>query len=307
MLCDLVITFSGWDIPVQGTGTHAFGVYIVVYIELGRNETFIVCLSCNEGLVPFSLHDTHNLFTEIKKKRSLVCMTEKNFWNCSGDELLKEFKTDSELAAFLGISRSTLSNWNARNSIDFPLLLGSLDDVDYNWLLTGKGSPAHHSKFCDNDLVQGEVEILHTPKTTDPMDDRSVTLYDISAAANLKTLLADRPQYALGRIVIPNIPVCDGAVYVSGDSMYPILKSGDIVGFKSIRDFTDVIYGEMYLVSFERGGDEYLAVKYVNHSERPDCIRLVSYNNHHDPMDLPLAAVNAMAIVKFSIRKNMMM
>ena len=171
----------------------------------------------------------------------------------------------------------------------------------------GKGSPAHHSKFCDNDLVQGEVEILHTPKTTDPMDDRSVTLYDISAAANLKTLLADRPQYALGRIVIPNIPVCDGAVYVSGDSMYPILKSGDIVGFKSIRDFTDVIYGEMYLVSFERGGDEYLAVKYVNHSERPDCIRLVSYNNHHDPMDLPLAAVNAMAIVKFSIRKNMMM
>ena len=100
-------------------------------------------------------------------------------------KLAKEFKTDSELAAFLGISRSTLSNWNARNSIDFPLLLGSLDDVDYNWLLTGKGSPAHHSKFCDNDLVQGEVEILHTPKTADPMDDRSVTLYDISAAANL--------------------------------------------------------------------------------------------------------------------------
>ena len=43
-------------------------------------------------------------------------------------KLAKEFKTDSELAAFLGISRSTLSNWNARNSIDFPLLLGSLDD-----------------------------------------------------------------------------------------------------------------------------------------------------------------------------------
>lgn len=35
-------------------------------------------------------------------------------------KLAKEFKTDSELAAFLGISRSTLSNWNARNSIDFP-------------------------------------------------------------------------------------------------------------------------------------------------------------------------------------------
>lgn len=135
----------------------------------------------------------------------------------------------------------------------------------------------------------------------------SVTLYDISAAANLKTLLEDRPQYALGKIQIPSVPACDGAVYVSGDSMYPILKSGDIVGFKSISNFMDVIYGEMYLVSFERGGDEYLAVKYVNRSEQPESIRLVSYNPHHDPMDLPLQDINAMAIVKFSIRKNMMM
>ena len=68
MLCDLVITFSGWDIPVQGTGGARFRVYIVVYIELERNETFIVCLSCNEGLVHFFCM-THNLFTEIKKKK----------------------------------------------------------------------------------------------------------------------------------------------------------------------------------------------------------------------------------------------
>lgn len=220
---------------------------------------------------------------------------------------VKGFKTDSDLAAFLGVSRSTLSNWIARNSIDFPLLLGRLDEVDYNWLLTGKGTPVRRPKHCDSDLVQGEVEILHNPKTPDPVDDRSVTLYDLSAAANLKTLLADRPQYELGKILIPNVPRCDGAVYVSGDSMYPILKSGDIVGFKSIQSFADVIYGEMYLVSFQRSGDEYLAVKYVNHSEQPDCIKLVSYNTHHDPMDLPLANINAMAIVKFSIRKNMMM
>lgn len=220
---------------------------------------------------------------------------------------VKGFKNDSDLAVYLGISRSTLSNWIARNSIDFPLVLGRLKEVDYNWLLTGKGTPALHSKICKSEFGKGEVEILHTPKSPEAVADRSVTLYDISAAANLKTLLEDRPQYAVGKILIPSVPLCDGAVYVSGDSMYPILKSGDIVGFKSISSFVDVIYGEMYLVSFERGGDEYLSVKYVNRSEHPDCIRLVSYNQHHDPMDLPLQAVNAMAIVKFSIRKNMMM
>ena len=222
-------------------------------------------------------------------------------------KLAMGFRRDSELAAYLGVSRSTLSNWVARNSIDYPLLLGRLSEVDYNWLLTGKGSPLPQHDYCDSELASGPVEHLHQSKTPEVLDDRRVPLFDIRAAANLKTLLEDRPQYALGEIVIPNVPSCDGAIYISGDSMYPILKPGDIVGFRCIPDFDAIIYGEMYLVSFLRGGDEYLVVKYVNHSEQPGCIRLVSYNPHHDPMDLPLSSVRSMAIVKFSIRRNMMM
>ena len=66
-------------------------------------------------------------------------------------EIVKRAKTvlnlrnDAALAAYLGVSRSTLSNWCARNSIDFPLLLEKLKDVDYNWLLVGKGTPVHLS------------------------------------------------------------------------------------------------------------------------------------------------------------------
>lgn len=217
------------------------------------------------------------------------------------------FKTDTELAAFLGISRSTLCNWSVRNSIDFPLLLEKLKEVDYNWLLTGKGNPTRQERYCENDPVKGEVEILHTPKTVEATDDRSVDLYDIAAAANLKTLLINKHQYVMGKIIIPSIPRCDGAVYVSGDSMYPILKSGDIIGFKEISSMDYLIYGEMYLVSFHIDGDDYLAVKYINKSEKPGCIKLVSYNPHHEPMDLPVSNIQAMAIVKFSVRKNMIL
>ncbi|WP_302323250.1 helix-turn-helix domain-containing protein, partial [Bacteroides caecimuris] len=32
-------------------------------------------------------------------------------------------KRDSELAEYLGVSRATVTNWGARNSIDFKLLL----------------------------------------------------------------------------------------------------------------------------------------------------------------------------------------
>ena len=205
-----------------------------------------------------------------------------------------KLKKDSELADYMGVSRATVTNWSARNSIDFRLLLD-------------KGSPDRQPEFCESELVQGEVHIIHNPKTVEAIDDRSVTLYDIGAAANLKTLFTDKHQFSLGKIQIPNIPHCDGAVYVSGDSMYPILKSGDIVGYKELNSFESIIYGEIYLVSFMIEGDEYLAVKYVKRSEKEGHIKLVSYNVHHEPMDIPFAAVNAMAIVKFSIRRQMTM
>lgn len=216
-------------------------------------------------------------------------------------------KRDSELAEFLGVARATVSNWCARNSIDFPLLLGKIGDrVDYNWLLLGKGQPQHEHRFCESDLAKGEVEILHNPKTREAMDDRIVTLYDITAAANLKTLFTNKTQYALGRILIPNVSACDGAIYVNGDSMYPLLKSGDIIGYKEIHDINNVIYGEIYLVSFLLEGDEYLVVKYANRADRKDYLKLVSYNTHHEPLEVPFASINALAIVRFSIRRHLM-
>lgn len=234
-----------------------------------------------------------------------------NSWEAS--EIIKRakqamnFKNDSELADFLGISRATLSNWQSRRRIDYALLLGKLQNVDFNWLLTGKGcNQTMPPLYCNNEGADGKIQIIHKTKTVECKADRQVPLYDINAAANLRTLLAHKVQFAVGNIVIPSIPSCDGAVYVSGDSMYPLLKSGDIIGFKEIGSFSNLIYGEIYLVSFMLDDDEYLSVKYINRSEKEGCIKLVSYNNHHDPLDIELSSINAMAIVKFSIRRHMM-
>lgn len=109
------------------------------------------------------------------------------------------FKNDSELAEYLGVSRATVSNWGARNSIDFRLLLDKFGDkVDYNWLLLGKGNPKHQPRFCESELVKGEVEIIHNPKTPEPIDDRSVTLYDITAAGEPENIIHQQAAICTG-------------------------------------------------------------------------------------------------------------
>lgn len=169
------------------------------------------------------------------------------------------------------------------------------ESANADYILAGRGAPM-------------EVTEIYHPKYTEKKGDGSIMLYDIEAAANLNSLLANKDQNIIGEIHIPNIPKCDGALYVRGDSMYPLLKSGDIVAYKQIPlEMQQIIFGEMYLVSMDMEGDEYLSIKYVNQSDKgEDWIKLVSYNQHHQAKDFPLSAIRAMALVKLSIRMNTM-
>ena len=198
----------------------------------------------------------------------------------------------------LGWSKSSLLKSNNVSGDKIGEFVLFYSDVSPEWLLTGEGSMLKEDKTG--------VTLLSHSKVPETLSNQDIILYDINAAANLKTLLGDKTQNILGKISIPDIPKCDGAVYVKGDSMYPLLKSGDIIAYKEVHNFDSVVKGEMYLISFELDGDEYLTVKYVNHSEKEGCIKLVSYNPHHDPMDIPVSSIYAMALVKVSIRMNTM-
>ncbi|SFL09204.1 Bacteriophage CI repressor helix-turn-helix domain-containing protein [Porphyromonadaceae bacterium KH3CP3RA] len=46
---------------------------------------------------------------------------------------------NSELARFLGVAPNTITNWYNRNSIDFDIVFPKCENIDFNWLLTGKG------------------------------------------------------------------------------------------------------------------------------------------------------------------------
>lgn len=134
--------------------------------------------------------------------------------------------------------------------------------------------------------------------------------YDINAAASFVTLFQKDRSTIIDYFSIPNLPKVDGAISITGDSMYPILKSGDIIFFRKINNtnlIDSLYFGEMYLLDIQNEDDEYTTVKYVQSSERgTDWIKLVSQNQHHSPKDIHLSWVKGAAFVKGSLRINSM-
>lgn len=183
-------------------------------------------------------------------------------------------------------------------------ILAVYTDLNPVWLLTGQGNV-----FVDNEEILNNKQIeMYRLKTDSFVENQQIPLYDIEAVAGLVPLFQDsKAQDPIDHISIPHLPKCDGAVYVTGDSMYPLLKSGDIVLYKEIHDVAnEIFWGEMYLLGIDMSGEEYVTVKYIQKSENPGCVRLVSQNKHHQDKDVELSKIKALALVKASIRINAM-
>jgi phage repressor protein C with HTH and peptisase S24 domain len=155
------------------------------------------------------------------------------------------------------------------------------------------------------------VLIMNTDrKTVDSICvNQEIPLYDLEAVAGLRELFnSAESRRVLDTIKIPNLPKCDGAISVTGDSMYPLLKSGDIILYKE-TEFENIFFGEMYLLSVKLNDwEEYITVKYVQKSEQGlEYVKLVSQNSHHQSKDIHISKISALALIKASIRVNTMM
>jgi phage repressor protein C with HTH and peptisase S24 domain len=211
----------------------------------------------------------------------------------------KELKlTQEQLAQRLGIGKAALSmietgkcGLSMRNK---NIIVQDLN-VNPDWLETGEGQ-----------MFNAEPEYTSFRLRSDnslPM--QSVPLYSIEGTAGLVPTFNDQASNKpINFIHIPNLPKCDGAIYVSGDSMYPLLKSGDIVLYKQLHNIEDIFWGDMYLLSIDLEGEEYIVVKYIQKSDRAGYVKLVSQNPHHADKEIEVSRIRAIALVKASIRMN---
>ncbi|MFV0289582.1 MAG: helix-turn-helix transcriptional regulator [Mangrovibacterium sp.] len=140
------------------------------------------------------------------------------------------------------------------------------------------------------------------------MENQSVPIYEMEATAGIASIFTSNSTVRpADYLMIPNLTKADGALFARGDSMYPLIKNGDLVVYKMVNLLPDLlIWGEMYILYFDFDGEEMLTIKYVQQGSTPDKILLVSQNQHHAPKEFSLLNLKAAALVKAVINYRSM-
>lgn len=209
-----------------------------------------------------------------------------------------------EFAQKLGISTSMMTEISkGRSNVGITAIQNIVKyfSISSTWLLTGEGT-----MILSPNNTGVNVKETFTLRTDHNIASQSVPLYRITAQAGILALFDDTSSdIPIGQIQIPNLPRCDGALYVFGESMQPILQSGDIILYKKVA-VDNILWGEMYLVAFSLDGDDYVAIKYIQKANDPQKVTLVSRNSSYAPQDIPWNSIRALALIKASIRFNTM-
>lgn len=109
------------------------------------------------------------------------------------DRLMLYFQVDTQaqLAVKLGISTTTLSNWKARNTIDYPLIFTKCESINADWLIHGRGEMLvggkKYADLSENTHLNMVAEHC-TPANSDlvaylerKLDEKTREVYDLQA------------------------------------------------------------------------------------------------------------------------------
>lgn len=202
--------------------------------------------------------------------------------------------TDIDLSNRLGISKSALSNWKARNTLDLPLVFSICEHINMDWLFTGEG------------------DMLKSPNT--PVDDRpkepahhvaegsheGIPLIPLSAMAGAFTGEDNGVmEYECERYVIPAFKGADFLIQVKGDSMQPTYYSGDLVACQRIP-LNDLFFqwNKTYVLDNLQGP----LIKRIRRGSDDEHVLIVSDNANYEPFELSKSQFHGVALVRGLVR-----
>ena len=186
-----------------------------------------------------------------------------------------ELSSDNALADTLGVSKTTLSNWKSRNSLDFPLVFSLCEHISLEWLLTGKGNML---KEEGKEEASAPV-ISYDPKVGQPYYNVDF-LGGFSEVYNSQVSVPDR------NIIVPGFDRAKLWCNVTGHSMEPKINHGDIIALRPCT-LDDIQYGEIYAVVL----DTIRTIKILRKGSSKNSLRYVPINPNFDEQEFAVKRI----------------
>lgn len=199
----------------------------------------------------------------------------------SSKEIIERLKiglklsSDNALADSLGVSKTTLSNWKRRNSLDFPLVFSLCEQISLDWLLTGKGNMLKEEETED---VSAPV-VSYDPKVGQPY-------YNVDFLGGFSDVYNSQVSVPDRNIIVPGFDRAKLWCNVTGHSMEPKINHGDIIALRPCT-LDDIQYGEIYAVVL----DTIRTIKILRKGSSKDSLRYVPINPNFDEQEFAVKRI----------------
>ena len=180
---------------------------------------------------------------------------------------------NSKFALKIGTSEANIRNYIAGRQPKFEVLssIASHFEINYEWLLTGKGDML---KIVNSDFDEIEPSEVHT---------LTIPLYNSEASAGIGQLQLNN-EHIIDHLSVPFAREDDIALTIVGDSMTPAMQSGDIAVVRNMPNWRDYLdYGNIFIVVTENE----VYCKVIAKNEDKDIFTLKSYNANYSEFEIP--------------------
>lgn len=200
----------------------------------------------------------------------------------------------AQFSKLLGVSPQTISAWIARNTFDSELIYAKCRYVNPSWLLTGQGD-----MLVKNDVQQNVETKRETIPAMEgiPSDIAPIPLVTEHAAAGFgNDCFSIQESDVKDYYIIPKFRFnhVNFMIEVSGISMYPHFKSGDVIACTILHEAKYIQWNRCHVIATR---DQGILVKRIMPSEKEGCFKIVSENKDFPPFDLPKEDITGLALV----------
>ena len=203
--------------------------------------------------------------------------------------------TQGEFARRIGVDSSNMSKYlNGKLPLNDSLINRIVVNLGLSkdWITTGSDLPyAKQPVTMPSEAMVFDGQIRNVPST----DRQGTPVYDIDVTAGIMPRARMfATENIVGYVNLPGIPEGCRIVTVSGDSMYPVIRSGDFIAVRELSNLQQIFWGQIYVVVL----DDYCMVKYVRRHDDPDMVILRSENRNYDDMEVRRTDIRDMMFVQ---------